>query len=184
MSAPENPPTSDPHAVAPRKRPWGWIVLSGLLAAAVVGLAIYAIGLDSDLDDANAKIAAQQKQIDKAQTTGADVVAKAKSAYEDLSTQVGAAQENAGHAVEQANQVLDQAEQAASDAQGTADELMAQADAAQAKAETAATCARSFLAAFSGVFDAASLQEGVDAAVADLQDLEPQCASAIKAAGS
>ena len=59
MSAPENPSDSDPRAQAPRKRPWGWIALSGLLVAAVVGLAIYAVGLDSDLDDANAKIAAQ-----------------------------------------------------------------------------------------------------------------------------
>jgi hypothetical protein len=211
MSAPENPSDSDPRAQAPRepdsaagtapqsampdaspgpgnhkprKRPWGWIALSGLLVAAVVGLAIYAVGLDSDLDDANAKIAAQQKQIDEAENKGADVVAAAKSAYENLSTQAGAAQENAGQAVEQANQVLDQAEQAAADAQGTADELKAQADAAQANAETAATCARSFLSAFSGVFDAASLQEGIDAAVADLQDLQPQCASAIQEAGS
>jgi hypothetical protein len=211
MAAPENPSDSDPRAQAPRepdpaanaapqsampdasprpgdhtprKRPWGWIALSGLLVAAVVGLAIYAVGLDSDLDDANAKIAAQQKQIDETQNTGADVVAAAKSAYDDLSTQLGAAQQNAGQAVEQANQVLDQAEQAAADAQGTADELKAQADAAQAKAEAAATCARSFLSAFSGVFDAASLQEGVDAAVADLQALQPQCASAIQEAGS
>jgi chromosome segregation ATPase len=184
MSAPETTSNPDPRAQTPHKRPWGWIALSGLLAAAVVGLAIYAVGLDSDLDDANAKIASQQKQIDEAQGTGADVVAAAKSAYDDLSTKVGAAQQNAGQAVEQANQVLDQAEQAAADAQGTADELKAQADAAQANAETAATCARSFLSAFSGVFDAASLQEGIDAAVADLQDLQPQCASAIQEAGS
>lgn len=180
MSAPETPSSSAP----PHKRPWGWIALTGLLVVVVVGLAIYAAGLDSDLHDANAKVAAQQKQIDEAQGTGADVVADAKSAFEDLSAQVGAAQENAGQAVDEANQVLDQAEQAAADAQGTADELQKQADAAQAKAETAATCARSFLSAFSGVFDAASLQEGVDAAVADLKELQPQCASAIEAAGS
>ena len=71
--------------------------------------------------------------------------------YEDLSAQVGAAQQDAGDAVD------------------------------EAKAETAATCARSFLSAFSGVFDAPSLQEGVDAAVADLQELQPQCAAAIEA---
>jgi hypothetical protein len=192
MSTPDDPADSGPHAPSapdegpvqtasstPHKRPWGWIALAGLLVVAVVGLAIYAAGLDSDLDDANAKIAAQQKQIDEAQGTGADVVAAAKSAYEDLSTKAGAAQQNADQAVEQANQLLDQAEQAATDAQGTADELEAQAKAAQAKAESAATCARSFLSAFSGVFNAASLQEGVDAAVKDLQALEPQCAEAL-----
>jgi chromosome segregation ATPase len=184
MSAHETPSNPDPRAQGQRTRPWGWIAVAGVLAVGVIGIGIYAINLNSDLDDANAKIASQQKQIDEAQNTGADVVAAAKSAYDELSSQVGAAQENAGQAVEQANQVLDQAEQAASDAQGTADELKAQAEAGQAKAETAATCARSFLSAFSGVFDAASLQEGVDAAVADLQALQPQCASAIQEAGS
>ena len=195
MSASDTPSNSDPRpqatpdqdpapAPAPHKRPWGWIALAGLLAAGVIGIGIYAINLNSDLDDANAQIASQQKQIDEAQGTGADVVAAAKSAYDDLSAQLGSAQQNASQAVDQANEVLDQAEQAAADAQGTADELQKQADAAQAKAETAATCARSFLSAFSGVFSAATLEEGVDAAVEDLKSLQPQCASALEQSGS
>ena len=206
MSAPETPPTPDPRAQTPResdpaangappaarpdappgpgdraphKRPWGWIALAGLLTAAVVGLGIYAMNLNSDLDDANATIASQQEQIDQAPNRD-DVVAAAKSAYDDLSGQLGAAQDDASQAVEQASAALDQAEQAAADAAGTADELQTQADAAQAKAETAATCAQSFLAAFSGVFGGATLQEGVEATVAELQALQPQCAPALE----
>jgi hypothetical protein len=54
-----------------------------------------------------------------------------------------------------------------------------QADAAQAKAEAAATCAQSFLSAFSGVFSGATLREGVEATVAELRTLQPQCATAL-----
>lgn len=176
---PQPPTDSDPQPPAPRKRPWGWIVVSGLLAAAVVGLAIYAVNLNSDLDDANARIASQQEQIDQTRDVGADAVAAAKGAYDDLSAQLGAAQEDASQAAEQAAERLDQAEQAAAEARGTAEEVQKQADAAQAKAEAAATCAQSFLSAFSGVFSGATLREGVEATVAELRTLQPQCATAL-----
>lgn len=205
MSAPEIPSHSDPRAQAPReaepaangparptpdappgsgdatphKRPWGWIAVAGLLAAGVIGLGIYAMNLDSDLDDANAQIASQQEQIDQAENRGADVAAAAKSAYEGLTARLGAAQGDASQAVEQASAQLDQAEQAAEDAKGTADELQKQADAARAKADTAATCAQSFLSAFSGVFAGETLEAGVEATVAELQALQPQCAPAL-----
>jgi chromosome segregation ATPase len=182
MSAQKTLPDSDPRtpSEAPHgKRPWGWIVVAVLLATAVVGLAIYASNLDSDLDEANAKIASQQEQLDQAQKPGAGAAA-AKAAFDDLSSQLGTAQANATQAVDEANARLDDAEQAAADAKGTADEAQAEIDAAQAKAETAASCAQSFLSAFSGVFSGASVQEGVEAAVADLQKLQPQCASALE----
>jgi chromosome segregation ATPase len=174
MSAPETPSTSQPH-----RRPWGWIALAGVLAAGVVGLAIYAVNLNSDVDDANAKVASQQKEIDQAQDKGAGIAAATKVAYEELSGKLGAAQEDAGQAVDQASQQLDDAEQAAEDAQGSADDLQKQVDAAEAKADAAATCAQSFLSSFSGVFDAATVQEGVEAAVAELKTLQPQCAPAL-----
>jgi hypothetical protein len=189
LSTPETPSNSDPRRTPPapgeaappesRKRPWGWIALAGLLAAGVVGLAIYAVNLNSDLDDANAKVASQQEEIDKAQDTGADVVAAAKTAYDDLNTKLGAAQQDASQAVELASGKLDQAEQAAADAKGTADELQKEVDAAKAKAEAASTCAKSFLSAFSGVFSGSTLKEGVQATVKELQALQPQCASAL-----
>ena len=182
MSAPETPSTADPRTQSPRGRqkPWGWIAVAGLLAAAVIGIGIYAINLDSDLDDANAKIASQQEQIEQAQDTGGNVVAAAKSGYDELTAQLGAAQDDASQVVEQATVKLDQAERAAEEAKGTADELQTQADAARAKAETAATCAQSFLSTFSGVFEGATLKEGVEATVAELQALQPQCAPALE----
>ena len=67
VSPSTQPPTSDGPRRPPRKRPWGWIAIAGLLAACVVGLGIYAVNLNSDVDDANAQIAAQQEQIDAQQ---------------------------------------------------------------------------------------------------------------------
>ena len=188
MSATETPAGSDPRAQgappAPKKRPWGWITVAALLAAGVIGLGIYAVNLDSDLDDANAQIASQQEQIEQGQDTGADAVAAAKAAYDDLSAQLGETQQDASQAVEQAAGKLEDAEQAAADAQGTADEVQKEADAAQAKAEAAATCAQSFLTAFSGVFDGETLKAGVEATVAELQALRPQCETALAQAGA
>lgn len=179
------PPTSEGAAPpTPRKRPWGWIAITGLLGACVVGLGIYALNLNSDLDDANAEIAAQQEQIDQAEETSTASVAAAQAAYDELTAQLGAAQQEGSQAVEQAAEELNQAEQAAADAQGTAEELQTQADAAEAKAENAATCAQSFLSAFSGVFSGATLQEGVEATLAELQALQPQCETALAEGGS
>ena len=174
MSAPETPSNTQPH-----NRPWGWIALAGLLTVGVVALGIYAANLNSDLDDANAKVASQQKEIDKAQSTGAGIAAAAKVAYSELSGKLGGAQEDASQAVDRASQQLDEAEQAAADAKGSADELKKEVDAAQAKADAAATCAQSFLSAFSGVFESPTVKEGVEAAVAELKTLEPQCAPAL-----
>lgn len=96
----------------------------------------------------------QQGQIDQAQETGVDIVASARAAYDDLSAQLGAAQEDASQAADEAAEAQDQA-------------------------ESAATCARSFVSAFGLIFSGATLQEGVDAAVAELQALQPQCAPAL-----
>src|SRR5687768_17285367 len=63
------PAPADPAPPTHRKRPWGWIAVAGLLAACVIGLAIYALNLNADIDDADAQIASQQEQIDQAQET-------------------------------------------------------------------------------------------------------------------
>lgn len=175
----------------PGKRSWGWIAVAGLLAAGLIGVGIYAMNLNSDLDDANAKVASQQKQIasqqkelEEAQSTGAGVVAAAKAAYERLSSQLGAAQQGGSQASAQASQKLTQAEQAAADAAGTAEELQKKVEAAQAKAEAAGSCAQSFLSAFSEVFNGSTLKAGAQAAVKELKTLQPLCAAALGQGGS
>jgi chromosome segregation ATPase len=183
MSSPNTPA---PSGSASRRKPWGWIAVAGVLAIGLVGVGIYSINTRSDLDDANAKVASQQKQIasqqkelDEAQSAGAGAVPAAKVSYGKLSAQLGAAQQDASQTSEQVAAKLSQAEQAAADAKGTAEELQKNADAAQVKAEAAATCAQSFLSAFSGVFSGSTLTEGVEATIAQLKKLQPQCASAL-----
>jgi hypothetical protein len=126
----------------------------------------------------------QQEQIDKAQDTGAGVVAAAKAAYADLSTKLGAGQQDASQVVEQASEELNAAEQVAADAKGTAEEVQKEADAAKPKAETATTCAQSFLSAFGTIFSGSTLKEGVQATVKELRALQPQCAPALGQGGS
>jgi DNA repair exonuclease SbcCD ATPase subunit len=196
MSSPETDSKSDPNAPAgdestPRKRPWGWIAVAGVLAAVVVGVGIYAMNTKSDLDDANAEVASQQQQIasqqaqiDEAQSAGAGAVAAAEAAFSKLSAQLGAVQQDATQTSEQAAAKLSQAEQTAADAKGTAEEVQKNAAAAKAKAEAAATCAQSFLSAFSGVFGGSTLKEGIEATVAELKNVQPQCTSALGQDGS
>src|SRR5215207_965138 len=61
-----SPAGAPPAPAAPppgreRHRPTGWIVLCGLLLLAVVGLAVWAFSAQSDADDAQAKLDAQQR---------------------------------------------------------------------------------------------------------------------------
>ena len=88
-------------------------------------------------------------------------------------------QEDTSQAVDEAADAQEQAEQTAADAAGTAEEAEREAEAAQATAETAATCAQSYLSAFGLVFSGQTLQEGVEAAVAELNALQSQCAPAL-----
>jgi chromosome segregation ATPase len=198
MSSPETDSNSDPNVrAAPgdestrRKRPWGWIAVAGVLAAGLVGIGIYSMNTKSDLDDANAKVASQQQQIasqqtqiDEAQSAGAGAVAAAEAAFGKLSAQLGAVQQDATQTSEQAAAKLSQAEQTAAEAKGTAEEVKKNAAAAEAKAEAAATCAQSFLSAFSGVFGGSTLKEGIEATVAELKNVQPQCTSALGQDGS
>src|SRR5215207_2906736 len=54
------PPAQPPEA-APQHRPTGWIVLSCVLALAVVGLAVWAFSAKSGADDAEAALKAQAR---------------------------------------------------------------------------------------------------------------------------
>jgi hypothetical protein len=120
----QRPPQTPIRASRPRRRtlkwrPWGWIAVAGLLAASVFVLGIYALNLNSDLDDADAdaQIASQQGQIDQAQETGVDIVASAQAAYDDLSAHFGAARDDASQAADEAAEAQDQPKQAAAEPQ-------------------------------------------------------------------
>ncbi|MGH3038345.1 MAG: hypothetical protein ACRDLZ_02905 [Gaiellaceae bacterium] len=84
---------SDPRA--PRRRPTGWIVLTGGLLAAVIGLAIWAAVLQSDQDDVNAASAAR---IDELEQQNAELEQQAADLQEQLESQVADAEAAAAEA--------------------------------------------------------------------------------------
>ena len=77
MAASPDPPGVGPDATAPpprHHRPWGWIAACILLLLVAGGLAIWALGLQGDLDDQRDQTAQAQQQADQA---GKDVEALA-----------------------------------------------------------------------------------------------------------
>ena len=96
--APSPPPSAagavppDPHAAPgqrsePRRRPWAWIAVCGVLALVVVGVIIWALSLRCDLDHQKDQTAAAQQQ-----------AAKASSEVDQLTQDVNNAIDQAGQA--------------------------------------------------------------------------------------
>ena len=89
---------------APRRnRPTTWIVLTVALGAAVIGLAIWAVVLQSDQDDVNAASAAQIEELEQENAQLTQQVA-------DLEQQLGYAQSDAEAAATEAQAQLDAAQ--------------------------------------------------------------------------
>jgi hypothetical protein len=58
---PPDPLSAPDQATESRRRPWGWIALCGVLALAVVGVTLWALSLNSELDDQRKEAAAAQQ---------------------------------------------------------------------------------------------------------------------------
>jgi|tagenome__1003787_1003787.scaffolds.fasta_scaffold20786572_2 septal ring factor EnvC (AmiA/AmiB activator) len=114
-----------------RRTPWGWIVLSVVLVAAVIALAIWAIGLQGDLNDQKDATAQAQQQAETAQTQ----VDSISGQLDDLTNQVNDASDQLQQAGSDAQQ---NTEQALSDIQGKLTGLQGAAKDAIAKLKGAA----------------------------------------------
>ncbi len=185
--APGGASTGSPDGASEREeeqrgRPWGWITVAGILGAAALGLGIWAIQLNSDLDDANTTVATQEQQITEAQESGGDLVQSAKRAFDDLGNELGATRADLKSTQAELDDATESADQAAQQAAQAADEteqLQAELDGAEAKAQGAAACTKSVVAALGGIFEGETLQAGVEAAAADVQALQPECGAAL-----
>jgi chromosome segregation ATPase len=170
-----------------------WIIATVVLLVAVVGLGAYALSLRSDIDDKDAQIAAQQQQLEQQQGVADDVRDAAAGLSEDaqqkfaqLGDQLGEIQGQAETAEADAQAAIESAEQAAADAQARAEgaqdeveEANARADEATAKADATAACARGYLSALGGAFDAASVSEAIDQAMTDIEALNASCSGTL-----
>ena len=170
-----------------------WIIITAVLAVAVVGLGAYAVSLRSDIDDKDAQIAAQEQQLEEQQGVADDVqdaatnlAENAQQAFGQLGEQLDQIESAATASQEETQAAIEDAEQAAADAQARADGAQddlaaaeARADEAEAQAEAAAACARGYVQAIGGAFDAASVSEGVTQAMTDIEALNASCSDTL-----
>ena len=177
------PPAGPPH----KKHRSRWIWVSVVLGLACVGLLVWALSLNSDLDDANAKNEQQQE-------AGSSVASAAKDAYDSLASQLGATNEDLADTEQQLESAQQDAEQAQKDAdaakqkaestgdeldkaQAEADQAKAEAEAAGSKAKIAAECAKAYISAAGGLIDG----ETREAVRASLQSITDDCRASLSA---
>ena len=109
---PGRPETASAAPAAGHRRPWGWIVACLVLVLLAVGLAVWAVGLNSDLDDQRDQTAEAQQQADQA-----------TQQVESLSGQVDEIEQTVSDASDQLSQAGDDAEQTQETAQTALDDL-------------------------------------------------------------
>ena len=172
------------------RRPVGWIVLSCVLALAAIGLGVWAIGAQSDADDAQAKLAAQAKAANATPEPTAEATATPPPAataapvdpaiqedFEQVAEDLGATSESVDQIeqdLEQASAKVGDAEKARESASGAIDKAKAEAQELGARFELTRTCLRGTLSALGTAFESG----GMDAVVQQLQKLSGSCASA------
>src|ERR671913_2622130 len=91
MDAPDG---NGPEDEVPRKRrgPWMWVsVVLGLVA---IGLLVWALNTQSDLDNAEQEADAAQSQLEQGKESGSAVLEQGKAAYDDLTQELGATTED------------------------------------------------------------------------------------------
>lgn len=206
-SSPEEPLAPDPRdgattdagggppPQAPRRHNvWRWIALA--LAVAAIGLLVWAISAQSDLNDTEDDLGALQSQVDQGEETGSAVVAAAKNLYDDLAQQLGTTTEELAATAEQlaatkqdaaeAEQDAASAEQAAEEATSATDKAQAEADraeaeveAAQSKAAIAADCASAYVSAFGALLEGDDITEQAAAVREQLQQITADCRTAL-----
>ena len=177
--------TDAPRPDGERHRPTGLIVLCGLLLIAVVGLAVWAFSAQSDADDAQAKLDAQQRAAAAATpepapepepAQPAQVDPETQQKFEELAQELGATGESIDEIeqqLEQASAKVDDAEQAREDAAGVLEGAKAEAEAFKAQFELTKTCLRGTLDAVTAAYAGGN----VDAAVQELEQLSGNCRS-------
>jgi uncharacterized protein YoxC len=193
MSDSEPPDEQPGQPSSPKRGARAWIIATIVLAVAAVGLGAWALSLRSDVDDKDAEIAAQQQQLEKQKGVANDIreaaggiaqdVQQAMRALADQLQQVqgttAATQEQTQHAIDRAEEAAAKAQARVEDAGSRLDRARAQADEAGAKAEAAAACARGYISAIAGAFDAPSLSDGVAQAKSAVEALAGSCSGTL-----
>ena len=187
-------PAGPPPATAKPHRSRAWIAATVVLLLALIGVGAWALSLRADNDDKEATIASQEQQLQE-QQGAADDARDAASGFADdvqqtlsgLGDQLDEIQGAADQTEEEAQAAIDQAETEAEDARAAAEsagddveKAQAEADAAKADAEATEACARGYLDAIKGAFDAGTLEEGVAQARSEIEAISGSCSGRVR----
>jgi Skp family chaperone for outer membrane proteins len=164
------------------RKPTIWIVLCGVLAIAAVGLGVWAFSAQSDADDAQAALEAQERAASAATPEptpepAPEVPAEAQQLFDQIADELGAAGDSLDdieQELEQATATVEEAEQARTEASGVVDAAKAEAEAFKAQFELTKTCLRGTLDAVGAAFEGG----GLEAAAQELRKLAGSCRSA------
>jgi chromosome segregation ATPase len=176
-----------------------WIWVSAALGLVAIGLLIWALSSQSDLDNAEQEADAAQSQVEQGKKTGGAVLAGGKAAYDDVTQELGAttedldatekdlqdAQKNADKADQKAaaaEQEAAQADNEADKAKAATDKAKAEADAANSKAAVAADCAKAYVSALGTLFEGESVKAQVESVKQQLKSISATCKAALEGA--
>ncbi len=169
-----------------------WMVITGLLALVVIGLAIWAFTTKSDLDDANASIdnanatiaKKKREQANEAQTAQQEearlraIGRRERAAFRRVKRRFIREQAAEGRLKATITQEASQVEQARSEtaaAQSQDQKDKAALKQAREESQLAAACVQGTVTAIDRFFNATTAREGANAAVAELQSIQDQC---------
>lgn len=178
-----------------RRNPWIWV--SVVLALVSIGLLVWGMNKQSDLDDANKQVEDLQSQLSKGKAAGGAATVTFKTVYEDLEQQLGratkdlaATQQNlkdAEQASAKAQQDAAAAQQKASQTNNATDKANAEAEQAKAEAKAAESqtaivtdCANAYLSALGSVVQSDNPSEQASAVKKDLQGMSDTCKKALE----
>jgi hypothetical protein len=177
-----------------RRRSTVWIVLSGILAVAAVGLGIWALSAQSNADDTQTKLdaatkaaAANQADSSQAQATATPAPTAAPAAaptpddaaqqqFDELTTALGATNETLDEIqgdLDKAAAAADDAQQSKADASGALEQAKAELKSFRANLDVKTTCLRGVLEALKTAFASG----GTEAVVQQLQTLSGTCST-------
>lgn len=182
-----------PGATAPsakRRNPWIWAC--GALVLAAVGLLIWGLTTQADLDSSQDEVSDLQAQVrdESAESEAAKDVADELAqdlgaSNEDLAAteqQLSEAEQSAQQAEDTAaaaKKDVEQAQDATAKAEAEAKEAKAEAEAVQTRGEIAGDCARAYVTAFGSLFEGESVKSQAAAVREELQGISAKCQSAL-----
>ena len=202
--APEEPSTDD-STVLPsegesskkHRNPWIWVSL--VLGVIAVGLLVWALTTQSDLNDSQKEADELQSQADQGKKTGSAVLKAGKAAYDDQAQQLGAtdedldatekdledAEKKAAKAEQDAAAAEQDAAQADSEtdkAQAATEKAEADAEAADSKATVVADCAKAYISALGMLFEGDSVSAQAEVVKQQLESISATCKAAFEGA--